>query len=92
MIIEIGKFKLVSSEDRFHVVELKQVETVDIKTRQKTGEVRTEEKEVGYDLRFESAIRYVLDRSLNDQEITMSLPHYIEAFKKEREKITNLLK
>lgn len=92
MKIDLGKFILESRNDRFDVIELRQVEKLDPVTREKTGEVKEQPEIVCNDMRLESAVRYVIDRRLNDQDITVSLVQYLDLFKKEREKITTLLK
>lgn len=92
MVIEVGKFKLVGTEDRFNLMELRTVENKDFTTKQKTGEVTEKEFEVGYDMRFETCIQYILDRSLNDQDLKVDLRTYVEMYKKEREKLMNILK
>jgi len=92
MVIEVGRFKLVGTEDRFNLLELKKVENKDFASKKKTGEISEREIEVGYDMRFETCIRYILDRTLNDQDLKVDLHTYVEMYKKEREKLMNILK
>jgi hypothetical protein len=92
MTIEIGKFKLVSNDDRFNLVETKQVENKDFQTKLKTGEVSERDIEIGFDMQLETAIKYIINRNLNDQDLIVDLPTYIKMYQKEREKVTNLLK
>lgn len=92
MIIEIGKFKLTSNGDKFHLSELKQVEKSNAETKVKTGEFYEKEIPVGYDMRLETAIRYITDRHVNDLELTVSWREYLELYKAEVLKIQTLLK
>jgi hypothetical protein len=85
MKIEIANFKLVSIEDRFDVYEKRLVE-------QKEGPAIEREKLICNNMRFETAMEYVRNRNLNDMDITVSSAKYIEMYKKEREKMLNLLK
>lgn len=91
MIIDFGKFKLVSSDNRFHVIERKVVENIDPVTRRKTGKTTEKEIEVCYDMKFEYAVRYILDRTVNDKDITVDPYSYLEIYRKEREQINNIL-
>jgi hypothetical protein len=92
MVIEIGKFKLVSNDDRFNLVETKVIENKDFQTKLKTGEISEKDVEIGFDMQLETAIKYIINRNLNDQAIIVDLPTYIKMYQKEREKVTNLLK
>jgi hypothetical protein len=92
MTIEIGKFKLVSNDNRFNLVETKVIENKDFQTKLKTGEVSERNVEIGFDMQLETAIKYIINRNLNDQDITVDLLTYVKMYQKEREKVTNLLK
>jgi len=92
MRIEIKNFILVSSDDRFDLYEKVIVTDRDFKTKVKTGTTSEKEKAVGYSMQFETCIRYILDRTINDQDKTVDLSTYISEYKKEREIVMNLLK
>jgi hypothetical protein len=92
MIIEIKKFKLVSNDDKFDLIEKAMVEKTDKVTRKKTGETVEKEKVIGYSMRLPDIIKYILDRTVNDQKLTIDLSTYVTEYKKQREIITNLLK
>jgi hypothetical protein len=92
MIIEIKKFKLVSIDDKFDLYEKVMVEKVDKTTRKKTGEKIETEKSVGYSMGLESIIRYILDRTVNDQDLVVDLSTYVKMYQKEREIAMNILK
>lgn len=92
MEIIIEKFRLVSNEERFNIFEKKMVETKDFETKQKTGEIREKEIEVAYDMKFENALKFIIDRMVNDQPLILSVKEYVELYSKERDKILNILK
>lgn len=92
MIIPIGRFKLESSENRWHVIETKIVQVTDNETKQKTGETREKEEYACFDMQFDNALEYIIGRNVNEQDKTVSLPEYIKLYKVERLKLTEVLK
>jgi hypothetical protein len=90
MIIEINKFKLVSVDDKFDLYEKVMVKTT-VKGK-KTGDTVEKEKIVGYNMQLEHIIRYILDRTVNDRNLTVDLCQYVKIYQNERQIITDLLK
>ena len=90
MKIEIKNFSLVSRDNLFDLYEKAQIEeTVDHK---KTGKKIEKVKCIAYDMNLETGISYILDRTVNDQDLKVDLSTYLKIYQKERETITNLLK
>lgn len=90
MKIEIKNFTLVSQKNLFDLYEKAQIE--ETKNHKKSGQLIEKEKCIAYGINLETGIRYVLDRTINDQDLKVDLPTYLKMYKKEREMITNLLK
>jgi hypothetical protein len=87
MNIQIGKkFKLNQARaDRFDLVQLVKKEKKD------TGETYTSETVIGYDMRLETCISNIIFERLKRNTKTVKLTEFLAAYKKEKEKILNML-
>lgn len=88
MIIKVEKYVLSQSTnsngfDLSEVVE---------KTKKETGEKYAGEKPIGYDMRLETCVETIVMNNLKEKEDVVGLNEFIEVFKEEKQKISNLLK
>jgi hypothetical protein len=92
MEILIGRFKLVSEDDRFDLIETRMVQLKDPVTRKATGEEKIKDIPVAYSMTLSSAIEYIITRNVSDKNLKVDLATYLKMWKKEKEEIMSKLK
>jgi hypothetical protein len=91
MEITIGRFKLVSEDDRFNLIETRMVQLKDSVTKKATGEEKEKDIPIAYSMILSSAIEYIITRNVSDKDMKIDLATYLKMWKKEKEEIMSKL-
>ena len=97
MTIVVGDYKLVQEGATFNLIQVVESEETLIteengqKKRTKTGKLVQRDVEMGYNMSLDSCIKKMIMNNLSEKEMEVSLKQWLNMYREEREKITQLL-
>lgn len=97
MTIMVENYKLVQEGTTFNLTQIIQSEETLIKKengqqkRIKTGNLVNREVEMGFNMSLDSCIKKMIMNNLSDKEMVVSLKQWLDMYREEREKITQLI-